>query len=240
MFRKLFLLMLISTSILFSQQTYFSMGYKLLLAGSLPGLDIVSDNKSLIEKEFESQSSFEWGLLFQPTYNVLFVKGDNFYNYTLLSFAFDFGYYNDSFKFINYNNKRTETHLFDSINLGLYVQTTFSSFFIGAGGGVKLALSGNLNYDYIIEVLNYDRLKSRFDDLYIPYIKFLVGFKHIYGFSSSSISFYFNYDFPNIKLKASYPDIVKFKSIDLGVELSYYINFIPILYKEEYSDKKRI
>ena len=172
----------------------------------------------------------------------MFSKGNDtfLHNYTLLSIALDFGYYNDSFKYINYNTKRVETHLFDSINLGLYIQGTFSSFLIGIGGGVKLAISGNLRYDYIIEVLNHSRLKSRFDDLYIPYLKFLVGFQYTYGFTSSSIAFYFNYDFPNLKLKSAYPDSVKFTGIDLGVELSYYLNFIPTLYEVEYSEKKRI
>lgn len=62
--------------------------------------------------------------------------------------------------------------------MGFFAEGLFGFFTLGFGGGIKVPLGGSLRYDNIIELLNYGRLKNRFDDLYIPYIKFIIGLRY--------------------------------------------------------------
>ena len=129
--------------------------------------------------------------------------------------------------FMNYINNRKEVNVFDSLNMGFFAEGLFGFFTLGFGGGIKVPLGGSLRYDNIIELLNYGRLKNRFDDLYIPYIKFIIGLRYdsAYAGGGSSLSFYFNYDFPKIKVKGVEPDIQRLCSIDLGVQIGFHFGY---------------
>ena len=205
----LFVLIITISSNAFSQLGFFSLGYILPLAGSLPSYYIGNQNNV-----YKSKSAFEIGFLLQPAYNFFLSKN------ALLGLGMDLGYYRDSYGFMD--NGKKYTHVFDSLNIGGYIETMFARMFmIGFGGGVKVPLGGSYRYDYIIEVLNYGRLKNRFDNIVIPYIKFLVGLKTFVSFSGISLSFYFNYDFPLMECKRT---SVKFSSIDLGVQIGLYFS----------------
>ncbi len=218
--KKIVIILILFTSVkAFSQLGFFSLGYLLPLSGSLPTYYIENHGGALNQNSYEPQSAFEIGLLVQPTYNFILNK------YIILGLGMDLGYYRDTYRFINYEDRQKYTHVFDSLNIGGYIEGLFANIFmIGFGGGVKVPLGGSYRYDYIIESLNYNRLKQRFDDIVIPYIKFLVGIKSFSTFNGLSLSFYFNYDFPVIKDIRVSPDSVKFSSIDLGVQIGYYIS----------------
>ncbi|WP_297277012.1 hypothetical protein [uncultured Brachyspira sp.] len=207
----LFVLIITISSNAFSQLGFFSLGYILPLGGSLPSY-YIGNQKNI----YKSQSAFEVGLLLQPTYN--FILGKN----VILGLGMDLGYQRDSYRFIDNIDGQKYTHVFDSLNIGGYFETMFARMFmVGLGGGVKVPLGGSYRYDYIIEVLNYSRLKSRFDTIVIPYIKFLVGMKTFVSFSGISLSFYVNYDFPVMKYKRT---SVQFSSVDLGVQIGLYFS----------------
>ena len=213
----IFLLILILTisSNVFAQLGFFSLGYILPLAGSLPTYYM----ENSVKNRYEPKSAFEIGFLLQPAYN--FILGKK----VILGLGMDIGYYRDTYRFINGFDSQKYTHVFDSLNIGGYIEAMFARIFIiGLGGGVKVPLGGSYRYDYIIEVLNYGRLKNRFDNIAIPYIKFLIGLKTFVGFSGISLSFYVNYDFPAMKYKMESPNIVKFSSVDLGVQIGLYFS----------------
>ncbi|WP_300368667.1 hypothetical protein [Brachyspira sp.] len=218
--KKIIILFILFTSVkAFSQLGFFSLGYILPLAGSLPQYYIENHGGILNKNSYESQSAFEIGFLVQPAYNFIL------HEYAILGLGMDLGYYRDAYRFINYEDRQKYTHIFDSLNIGGYIEGLFSNIFmIGFGGGVKVPLGGSYRYDYIIESLNYSRLKQRFDDIVIPYVKFLIGVKSFPAISGFSLSFYFNYDFPVIKDIRVSPDSVKFSSIDLGVQIGIYIS----------------
>ncbi|WP_295155765.1 hypothetical protein [uncultured Brachyspira sp.] len=218
------LLVLFITSVkAFPQLGFFSLGYILPLSGSLPKYYIENNGGALNKNSYESQSAFEVGFLVQPVYNFILHKD------IILGLGMDLGYYRDTYRFINYEERKKYTHVFDSLNMGGYIEGIFANIFmLGFGGGIKVPLGGSLRYDYIIETLNYSRLKQRFDDIVIPYIKFLIGVKSFTVLGGVSLSFYFNYDFPVIKDIKSAPDTVKFSSIDLGVQIGFYISALEV------------
>lgn len=224
--KTIILLFLFSISNLFAAPGFFSLGYVITLAGSLPEYKIEKNGGSLNKSDYQTQSYFEGGIILQTAYNFILSSRTP----SAITLGIDFGYHRDAFSFIDYNIKKKYANLFDSILVGGYLESTIYGFMLGVGGGVKIALGGNYRYDNIIELLNYSRLKDRFDDLYIPYIKVVVGYKFYKNYSSSSLSFYFNYDFPNVKVKGVAPDVQKLAAIDLGVQITGHFNFIEDYY----------
>lgn len=219
-------LLILSTVNLYSQNGFPSFGLSIPLVGSLPDYKIENNGGNVSKDNYESKSSFEIGLLLKMGYS--FMINNN--RFRLISLSFDFGYYRDTFRFKNFQNNRKEKHVFDSMNIGVYAEGLFYFFTFGFGGGVKVPLGGSFRYDNIIELLNYGRLKNKFDDLYIPYIKFTIGLRYdnIYFGSGNSLSFYFNYDFPKVRVRGVEPDKQRLSSIDLGVQIGFHVNFFEI------------
>lgn len=221
--KKVIILLMLFSVNLFPKIGFPSFGLSIPLVGSLPDYKIEKKGGSASKDNYDSKSTFEGGLLFQAGYSFM-LKENRFY---LISLGFDFGYYRDTFGFMNRINNRKEINVFDSLNIGAYVEGLFHIFTFGIGGGIKTPLGGHYRYDYFIELLNYGRLKSRFEDLYIPYIKFTIGVRYdnLEIGSGSSLTFYFNYDFPKIKTKGVEPDIQRLYSIDLGVQIGFHVGF---------------
>ena len=217
--KAIILLMLLSVNLFPQKIGSPSFGLSIPLVGSLADYKIEKHGGNVSKENYESKSTFEGGLLLKVGYSFIFKP-------YFISLLFDFGYYRDTFGFMNYINNRKEVNVFDSLNMGFFAEGLFGFFTLGFGGGIKVPLGGSLRYDNIIELLNYGRLKNRFDDLYIPYIKFIIGLRYdsVYegGRSGSSLSFYFNYDFPKIKVKGVEPDIQRLCSIDLGVQIGFH------------------
>lgn len=225
--KKIIILLIISAVNLYSQIGFPSFGLSIPLVGSLPDYKIEKNGGNASKDNYKSKSTFEGGLLLKAGYSFM-LKEKRLY---LISLGFDFGYYRDTFGFINYqNNNRKEINVFDSLNMGAYVEGLFHIFTLGLGGGIKVPLGGSYRYENIIELLNYGRLKNRFEDLYIPYIKFTIGLRYdsIYIGNGSSLTFYFNYDFPKIKVKDAKPDTQRLYSIDLGVQIGFHFGFLEI------------
>lgn len=218
------ILLIIPAINLHSQIGFPSLELSIPLVGSLPDYKIEKNGGNSSKDNYKSKSAFEGGLLLKAGYSFMF-KEKRLY---LISLSFDFGYYRDTFGFINYQNNRKEINVFDSLNIGAYVEGLFYIFTLGLGGGIKVPLGGSYRYENIIELLNYGRLENRFDDLYIPYIKFTIGLRYdsIYIGNGSSLTFYFNYDFPKIKVKGAEPDIQRLYSIDLGVQIGFHFGFL--------------
>lgn len=212
--KKIILLIILTSSAVFADIGFFSFGYLLNFGGSLPSYYTVSEE--ILHKNInKTESSFEIGFLVQPSYNFIFNN-----RLFILGLGIDFGYYRDTYSFINNNDRKKYTHVFDSLNIGLYAEALFYNIFmIGFGSGIKIPLGGSYRYDNIIEMLNYNRLKDRFNNILIPYIKLLIGIKR----GSVSINFYVNYDFPFIMDISSYYNSIKLSSIDLGVQIGFYI-----------------
>lgn len=220
------ILLIISATNLHPQIGFPSFGLSIPLVGSLPDYEIEKNGGNASKDNYKSKSTFEGGLLLKAGYSFM-LKENRLY---LISLGFDFGYYRDTFGFMNYQNNRKEINVFDSLNMGAYVEGLFYIFTLGIGGGVKVPLGGSYRYENIIELLNYGRLKNRFDDLYIPYIKFTVGFRYdsVYIGNGSSLTFYFNYDIPKIKVKEAKPDTQRLYSIDLGVQIGFHFGFFEM------------
>ena len=218
--KAIILLMLLSVNLFPQKIGFLSFGLSIPLVGSLADYKIEKHGGNVSKENYESKSTFEGGLLLKAGYSFIFKP-------YFISLLFDFGYYRDTFGFMNYINNRKEVNVFDSLNMGFFAEGLFGFFTLGFGGGIKVPLGGSLRYDNIIELLNYGRLKNRFDDLYIPYIKFIIGLRYdsAYAGGGSSLSFYFNYDFPKIKVKGVEPDIQRLCSIDLGVQIGFHFGY---------------
>ena len=93
---------------------------------------------------------------------------------------------------MNYINNRKEVNVFDSLNMVFFAEGLFGFFTLGFGGGIKVPLGGSLRY--------YSA--------------------HTGG--RISLSFYFNYDFPKIKVKGVEPYIQRLCSIDLGIQIGFH------------------
>lgn len=93
---------------------------------------------------------------------------------------------------MNYINNRKEVNVFDSLNMGFFAEGLFGFFTLGFGGGIKVPLGGSLRY------------------------------YSAYAGGGSSLSFYFNYDFPKIKVKGVEPDIQRLCSIDLDIQIGFH------------------
>ena len=219
-------LLILSAVNLYSQIGFPSFGLSIPLAGSLPDYKIEKNGGSASKDNYESKSSFEIGILLNMGYSFMLNKNRLY----LISLGFDLGYYRDAFGFKNIQNDRKETHVFDSLNMGAYIEGFFRYFTVGFGGGIKVPLGGSFRYDNIIELLNYGRLKNKFDDLYIPYIKFTIGLRYdnIYMGSGNSLTFYFNYDFPKVRIRGVEPDKQRLSSIDLGVQIGFHFSFFEM------------
>lgn len=218
--KAIILLMLLSVN-LFPQKIGFqSFGLSIPLVGSLADYKIEKHGGNVSKENYESKSTFEGGLLLKAGYSFILKQNEPYF----ISLLFDFGYYRDTFGFMNYINNRKEVNVFDSLNMGFFAEGLFGFFTLGFGGGIKVPLGGSLRYDNIIELLNYGRLKNRFDDLYIPYIKFIIGLRYdsAYAGGGSSLSFYFNYDFPKVRVRGVEPDKQRLSSIDLGVQIGFH------------------
>ncbi|TXJ17313.1 hypothetical protein EPJ64_00480 [Brachyspira aalborgi] len=218
--KAIILLMLLSVN-LFPQKIGFqSFGLSIPLVGSLADYKIEKHGGNVSKENYESKSTFEGGLLLKAGYSFILKQNEPYF----ISLLFDFGYYRDAFGFMNYINNRKEVNVFDSLNMGFFAEGLFGFFTLGFGGGIKVPLGGSLRYDNIIELLNYGRLKNRFDDLYIPYIKFIIGLRYdsAYAGGGSSLSFYFNYDFPKVRVRGVDPDKQRLSSIDLGVQIGFH------------------
>lgn len=222
----LFALLILSSVNLYSQIGFPSFGFSIPLVGSLPDYKIEKNGGSASKDNYESKSAFEGGALLQFGYSFMLNKNRLY----LISLGFDFGYYRDTFAFQNFQNNRKEINVFDSMNIGAYVEGLFYCFTVGFGGGIKVPLGGSFRYENIIELLNYGRLKNKFDDLYIPYIKFTIGLRYdnIYLGSGNSLSFYFNYDFPKVRVRGVEPDKQRLSSIDLGVQIGFHFSFFEM------------
>ena len=221
--KAIILLMLLSVN-LFPQKIGFqSFGLSIPLVGSLADYKIEKHGGNVSKENYESKSTFEGGLLLKAGYSFILKQNKPYF----ISLLFDFGYYRDTFGFMNYINNRKEVNVFDSLNMGFFAEGLFGLFTLGFGGGIKVPLGGSLRYDNIIELLNYGRLKNRFDDLYIPYIKFIIGLRYdsAYAGGGSSLSFYFNYDFPKVRVRGVEPDKQRLSSIDLGVQIGFHFGY---------------
>lgn len=221
--KAIILLMLLSVNLFPQKIGFLSFGLSIPLVGSLADYKIEKHGGNVSKENYESKSTFEGGLLLKAGYSFILKQNKPYF----ISLLFDFGYYRDTFGFMNYINNRKEVNVFDSLNMGFFAEGLFGLFTLGFGGGIKVPLGGSLRYDNIIELLNYGRLKNRFDDLYIPYIKFIIGLRYdgAYAEGGSSLSFYFNYDFPKIKVKGVEPDIQRLCSIDLGVQIGFHFGY---------------
>ena len=159
------------------------------------------------------KSAFEFGISITPG----FYKGFN--NFMGFSIALDFGYkrevfsYNET-KLINSQYETVDTiYYFDTINIGLLPKFNVASFFIGIGGGVKLALNGTEKYSE-----NAIQLKS----MYIPYFKATLDYLFLFTDELAlGIGLYAGYDFgPHIKDSRFSKNILS--GFDIGGQISFY------------------
>lgn len=221
--KKLIFMMLfifIFTLNAFSQKGYFSLGQIIPIGLSYTMYSIADNHKSQLGFEVS------W-LLIQTGYN--FIINNNQENVIFL--GMDLGWATDTYAYKNSNNENAEC-VFDSFNIGAYLEARLKYFMIGLGGGIKIPIAGsyrydfnNANHDYLIEMLNYNHLKSRFDNLYIPYIKTVIGLTKNWDKWRGSIAFYLNYDFSSIAIKNYNSKINKMSAIDFGLQISYYYDF---------------
>ena len=135
------------------------------------------------------------------------------------SIALDFGYkrevfsYNET-KLINSQYETVDTiYYFDTINIGLLPKFNVASFFIGIGGGVKLALNGTEKYSE-----NAIQLKN----VYIPYFKAILDYLFLFTDELAlGIGLYGGYDFgPHIKDSRFSKNILS--AFDIGGQISFY------------------
>ena len=117
----LFALLILYAVNLYSQIGFPSFGFSIPLVGSLPDYKIEKNGGSASKDNYESKSAFEGGALLQFGYSFMLNKNRLY----LISLGFDFGYYRDTFAFQNFQNNRKEVNVFDSMNIGAYVEGLF-------------------------------------------------------------------------------------------------------------------
>ena len=178
------------------------------------------------------KSGFEFGVGILPG----FYKG--FDDYMGFSIALDLGYKREVFSY-NENKlgggqyeKVGTSYYFDTINIGLLPKFNIARFYIGIGGGIKLIVSGSektKNYDNNKNQFvdsetkyNFDPVKSKFKNPYIPYIK--ATFDYLFFFDDEialGIGLYAGYDFgPQIKDDRFSKN--NLGAFDIGGQISFY------------------
>ena len=178
------------------------------------------------------KSAFEFGAGILPGFYM------GFDDYMGFSIALDLGYKREVFSY-NENKlgggqyeKFGTSYYFDTINIGLLPKFNIARFYIGIGGGIKLIVSGNektKNYDENKSQFvdsetkyNFDSVKSKFKNPYIPYIK--ATFDYLFFFDDEialGIGLYAGYDFgPQIKDDRFSKN--NLGAFDIGGQISFY------------------
>ena len=178
------------------------------------------------------KSAFEFGVGILPGFYM------GFDDYMGFSIALDLGYKREVFSY-NENKlgggqyeKVGTSYYFDTINIGLLPKFNIARFYIGIGGGIKLIVSGSektKNYDENKNQFvdsetkyNFDSVKSKFKNPYIPYIK--VTFDYLFFFDDEialGIGLYAGYDFgPQIKDDRFSKN--NLGAFDIGGQISFY------------------
>ena len=179
-----------------------------------------------------SKSAFEFGVGILPG----FYKG--FDDYMGFSIALDLGYKREVFSY-NENKlgggqyeKVGTSYYFDTINIGLLPKFNIARFYIGIGGGIKLIVSGSektKNYDNNKNQFvdsetkyNFDSVKSKFKNPYIPYIKATLDYLFFFDDEIAlGIGLYAGYDFgPQIKDDRFSKN--NLGAFDIGGQISFY------------------
>ena len=186
------------------------------LTGSFSFSDIrgLEGNKLNILK---NGSSFDFGVLLQPGY---------FYDFGgLLGFDVlaDIGYYRSSYRYINTQDKKAVSYIFDTLNTGAIFRVKFLVLSLGLGAGVKIPLAANIQDGDNNSKLNSEEIKRSFEKAVIPYLKFTIDFKYnLSSFAAAALGLYFNYDFA-MNYKTPYYSRYGIHSFDLGVQLGVYL-----------------
>lgn len=179
-----------------------------------------------------SKSAFEFGVGILPG----FYKG--FDDYMGFSISLDLGYKREVFSY-NENKlgggryeKFGTSYYFDTINIGLLPKFNIARFYIGIGGGIKLIVSGSektKNYDNNKNQFvdsetkyNFDSVKSKFKNPYIPYIKATLDYLFFLDDEIAlGIGLYAGYDFgPQIKDDRFSKN--NLGAFDIGGQISFY------------------
>ncbi|WP_198294889.1 hypothetical protein [Brachyspira pilosicoli] len=207
-------LMLISSSLVYSHSL--GIGMYIPLGGSLPSF--YSDNAEA-SSFFSPKSAFEVGVIFNPRVN--FNIGDGTHT---VSLGVDVGWYRDTFKFASSTDV---THEFDTVMTGLNLEWRPLLFQLGVGGGVKFPFLGKYIEGNNKMALSGGAFASRYNNVFIPYIRLYTGINIIF----ISLSLYVNFDIPYLQMKdglqglgVGYKYPGKLGSVDVGVQFGIHLD----------------
>lgn len=161
-------------------------------------------------KVLKPDAGFEFGVYLRPNY---------YFDLNVLSLgiALDLGYQRDVFAYRSESNLNNGNLTFDSLSLGLMPKIDVLFLSIGVGAGVKFPLGGTSyskekNGGENVEKYNFANLRSKFDNLLIPYLKLNLDFLLLYNVT---LGIYMSYDFPLMDYKDIVPK-TSFGGLDIG------------------------